>query len=221
MKYVLSVGGSLIVPDEVDVNFIKKLKDIIKKSRHKFVIIVGGGKTSRTYQHAAAKKFKLREEDVDWIGIHATWINADFMRRVFGKMAHPSIMTDYSKKNPFKEKVLVGGGWKPGVSTDYDAVLAAKKVGAKVIVNLTNVDYVYDKDPKYHKNAKPFSELTWNQMFKIMGSQRVPGGHWPFDPKACRLAKKHGMSVAIMNGKNLNNLNNFFKGKKYKGTVIN
>jgi uridylate kinase len=220
MKYVLSVGGSLIVPGEINVNFLRKLKDIIKKSRHKFVIITGGGNTARIYQKGFSKISGKDEEALDWIGISATALNAFLVKAIFDKIAHPRIVLDYSKKINFKEKVIVGGGWKPGVSTDYDAVLAAKKVGAKVIVNLTNVDHVYDKDPKYHKDAKPFPELTWNQMFKIMGSQRVPGGHWPFDPKACRLAKKHGMSVAIMNGTNLNNLENFLKGKKFKGTMI-
>lgn len=220
MKYVISVGGSLIVPDEIDTRFLKQLKSIVKESRHRFVLIVGGGRTSRVYQEAAAKAFKLKEADVDWTGIHATWMNADFVRKIFGRLAHGSTMMDYSKKKKFKEKVLVGGGWKPGFSTDYDAVLAAKHAGAEVIVNLTNVDYVYDKDPKYYKNAKAYPALSWDQMFKIMGDQRIPGGHWPFDPKACRLAKKLGIKVVILNGKNLKNLKNFLKGKKFKGTVI-
>ena len=221
MKYVLSVGGSMIVPKEVDVSFLKKLRAIVKRSRHRFIIITGGGSTARIYQKAG-RSFKADDKSLDWIGIHATWVNADFVRSVFGRLAHPKIIMDYSKKSEFsfKKKVLVGGGWKPGFTTDYDAVLAAKHTGAKVVINLTNVDYVYDKDPNKYTGAKPFHELTWNRMFKLMGSKFIPGGNWPFDPKACRLAKKHGVSVVIMNGNNLKNLENFLKGKKFKGTMI-
>ncbi len=224
---IISLGGSLIVPDEIDWRFVKNFKKVIEKhirKKYKFIIITGGGKTARKYIEAGSKIDKITDEDKDWIGIHATRMNAHFIRTVFRKYAHPRI-----NKNPndledfynFKESILVAAGWRPGFSTDYDAVLLAKYLGIKTIINFSNIDYVYDKDPHKYKDAKIIKNISWKNFRKMIGSKWKPGMNAPFDPVASTVAEEENLEVIIMNGKNLKNLENYLENKKFKHTRIN
>jgi len=223
---IISLGGSLIVPGEIDSTFVKKFKKTIEKYiklGFKFVIITGGGKTARKYIEAATKVDGITNDDKDWIGIHATRMNAHFIRTIFRKSAHPRI-----NKNPhdledfydFKESIMVAAGWRPGFSTDFDAVILAKHLDIKKIINLSNIDYVCDKDPKKFSDAQIIKAISWKDFRKMVGNKWDPGMNAPFDPIASKLADEEGIEVAIMNGKNLKNLENYLDGKKFNGTII-
>jgi uridylate kinase len=223
---IISLGGSLIVPDEIDWKFVKKFKQSIEKyikKNYKFIIITGGGKTARKYIEAASKIDRISSNDKDWLGIHATRMNAHFILTIFREHAHSRINTnphDLEDFYDFKEDILVAAGWRPGFSTDYDAVLLAKYLDIKNIVNFSNIDYVCDKDPKKFPDAKKIEDMIWKDFRKIVGNKWDPGMNAPFDPIASRLAEEEGIEVAIMNGKNMKNLENYLAGKKYKGTLI-
>lgn len=223
---IISLGGSLIVPNEIDWKFVKNLKKVIEKyirKKYRFIIITGGGKTARKYIEAAAKMENITDEDKDWIGIHATRMNAHFIRTVFRKYAHPRI-----NKNPhgmedfynFKEPILVAAGWRPGFSTDYDAVVIAKYFKVKNILNFSNINYVFNKDPRKFKDAKPIKNISWENFRKMVGDKWHPGLNAPFDPIASKLADESKLEVIIMNGNNLRNLDNYLEGKKFRGTII-
>jgi uridylate kinase len=224
---IISLGGSLIFPEEIDWKFVRKFKKVIKKQiadGYKFVIIAGGGKLARKYQEAAKKvSKKITDDDRDWMGIHATRMNAHFIRTIFRANAHPRINTnpnDLEDFYNFKENILVAAGWRPGFSTDYDAVLLAKYLGAKKVLNLSNIDYVYNKDPKKFPNAKEIETISWKEFRKMVGNRWDPGLNAPFDPIASRLAEEIKLEVIIMNGRNLKNLENYLEGKNFKGTKI-
>jgi uridylate kinase len=219
---VISLGGSLIVPSTIDTNFLRKFKQLILRSikNKRFIIICGGGKTCRNYQKAASKLTKLTHEDLDWLGIHATRLNAHLLRAIFRDYAYPRIMKNPEEKIKLNKPILIAAGYEPGSSTDYDAVLLAKNFGVKVLLNLTNTDYVYNKDPSKNHDAKPVKQMTWQQYRKIAGNKWKPGLNLPFDPIAAREAEKINLKVVIMNGMNIKNLSNFLNGKDFKGTVI-
>lgn len=220
---VLSVGGSLIVPDEIDVEWLKKFKELIDKyvnEGYRFVIIAGGGKTARKYQNAARSIVELENEDVDWLGIHTTRLNAHLLRTIFRSKAKYRIIKNPTENIDFQEEVLIASGWKPGSSTDYCAVLLAKKFNAKIVVNLTNIDYVYDKDPRMFNDAKPLKQICWEDLIKIVGDKWDPGLNTPFDPIASREAQKIGLEVIIINGNKLINFEKYLKREEFDGTVI-
>lgn len=223
---VISLGGSMIVPGEIDFIFVKKFKKLIEnqiKKGYKFIIITGGGKTARNYIEAASKVDKITNEDKDWIGIHATRMNAHFIRTILRKNAHPRINTnphDLEDFYNFKEDILVAAGWRPGFSTDFDAVVLAKYFNIKKVINFSNIDYVCDKDPRKFPDAKKIEKITWKDFRKIVGNKWDPGMNAPFDPIASKLAEEEKMEVAIMNGKDVQNLKNYLNGKKFKGTSI-
>ena len=220
------MGGSLIVPEEIDWKFIKGFKKVIELGIEKgfrFIIVTGGGRTARKYIDAGAKIGDIDSEDKDWIGIHATRMNAQFIRTIFKKYAHPTI-----NKNPYdlesflkaKESILVASGYRPGNSTDYISVLLAKHFDVKKIANLSNIDFVCDKDPRKHPDCKKIKDITWPEFQKIVGETWDPGSNVPFDPIASRMAAKEGIEVVILNGKKLNNFQKYLDGEKFVGTII-
>lgn len=191
----------------------------IKKGR-RFIIVCGGGATARNYQSAVKSVSELVSEDVDWIGIHTTRLNAHFMRTIFRQWANPIVIKNPTKKIKWDEAILIGAGWKPGCSTDYDAVLIAKTYGAKEIINLSNIEYVYDSDPKENPKAKKLTKILWKDFRKIVGDKWIPGANLPFDPIASKEAEKQKMKVIVMSGANIIEVKKAIEGKKFKGTVI-
>lgn len=225
-KFIISVGGSLIVPGDIDTSFLSQFRDFIfrnieKNSQIKFILISGGGKTARNYQAAAKELTKVSNEDLDWIGIHSTRINAHLLKTILGNLCFKRVIKDPREKvNLGNKKILIAAGWKPGFSTDYDAVILAKTYGIKKIINLTNVDYVYDKNPKQFKDARPFKEISWRYYRKLVGGEWSPGLNAPFDPVAAKEAEKLGLTVYILNGNNMKNIQALIEGKDFIGTTL-
>lgn len=220
---IISVGGSLIVPEKIDTKFLKKFRELVLKlikNNKKIIIIAGGGKTARNYMFAAGEIVNTKNDDKDWLGIHATRLNAHLLRTVFFKEAHANVIKNPNSKINFKENILIAAGWKPGCSTDYDAVLLAKNIGAKKIINLSNIDFVYSKDPKKFKDAKKIKEISWKEFIKLLPKKWSPGLSSPFDPLAAKEAQKLKMEVVIMNGKKLENLEKYLENNNFNGTVI-
>lgn len=223
---ILSLGGSLIVPDGgIDTDFLKKFNQFIRikvAKGYRFFIVAGGGQTTRHYQKAGSKVIgKVTKDDLDWLGVHCTRLNAHLLRTIFKDIAHPRIIDRYDKKyRKLFEPVVIAAGWKPGWSTDYDAVLLAKHYGAKTVVNLSNIEMVYTKDPKKFPRAKPIEKTSWPYFRKLVGEKWDPGMNVPWDPIAAKEAEKLGITVVILKGNDLPNLERFFVGDKFIGTVI-
>ncbi|OGY45837.1 MAG: hypothetical protein A3J65_02880 [Candidatus Buchananbacteria bacterium RIFCSPHIGHO2_02_FULL_45_11b] len=221
---VMSLGGSLIAPDNIDINFLKKFRPLIlnfTKKGIRFVLICGGGNTCRNYNQAAlAVNPKVKPRDLDWMGIAATRLNAELISAIFGDLAYESILDNPSRPVKTKRQIIVGAGYLPGSSSDKDAVLAAKAFGAKTVINLSNIAYIYDKDPKKYKDAKARKKMTWKEFLKLVGTKWVPGAHVPFDPIASALAAKGKMKLVVMKGSDMDNLKRFLEGGEFKGTVV-
>ena len=221
---VVSVGGSLIVPDGIDIPFLKKFRAVLlQKIREgfSFYIITGGGKTARRYQDAATEvRGEVMREDVDWLGIHSTRLNAHLLRTIFFDEAQSRIVKNPTRSITPRAHIIIGAGWKPGWSTDYCAVLAAKKIGAKKLVNLSNIDYVYDSDPKKNPEAKKIEKIGWSDFRKLIPEHWDPGLSSPFDPIAAKEAEHLNLEVAIMNGGNLDQFENYLSNRPFNGTTI-
>jgi uridylate kinase len=224
---ILSLGGSLIVPEEIDSAYLKEFKKVIEEEASKgwkFVIVTGGGRTARKYIQAAQDTDEtITDEDKDWLGIHSTRMNAQLVRTIFRDIAHPRINTnphDLEDFYSFKESVLVAAGWRPGFSTDYDAVVLAKYLDIVKVVNFSNIDYAYTEDPKVNPQAEKIENITWTDFRKIVGSEWSPGLNAPFDPIASKLAQEAGLEVVILNGKNLTNFQSYLAEGAYIGTTI-
>jgi uridylate kinase len=220
---VVSLGGSMIIPDTVNAEFVKAFTDAIlervKKGR-RFVIVAGGGKTARIYQTGLREIGIGDSKALDWIGIYATHLNAEVLRLSFGKTAHADVLKDPEKKVSWKTPVLVAGGGFPGWSTDYDAIVLAERYGADTVVNISNIDYVYTADPKKDPTARPIPQITWKDLIAMLPAKWSPGLSSPFDPVAARKAQKLKLTVSIINGASLADIGRALDGLPFRGTVI-
>ncbi len=219
--FIISLGGSLIVPDQIDTAFLKKFRSLVDKyvsQGYRFVLITGGGKTCRRYQEAARKVTNISLETADLIGIQTTHLNARLVHSMFDDaQLH---LADPAKRFRANKDVIISAGWKPGYSSDMDAVLLAKNLKVDTIINLSNIDYAYDKDPRKFKDAKKLIDVSWKEFRKVVGGKWVAGLNAPFDPIASKVCKKHGLKVIIANGKKLKNLEKLISGEDFIGTTI-
>lgn len=223
---VISVGGSLIVPDQIDTDFLSKLKNFIisetTNNGRRFIIIAGGGKTARRYQDAAGVVSTLTSEDLDWLGLHATRLNGHLLRTVFRDLAHPMIVTNPDEvfDVPKSVALVIAAGYRPGASTDLRAIQIADRVRARKVVNLSNTDYVYTDNPNTNPEAKKIEDISWSEFRKLIPEEWSPGLSSPFDPVAAREAERLGIEVAQINGTHLEYLKNYLHNEAFVGTKI-
>ena len=230
--FVISLGGSIVVPDQVDTDFLTAfrtiLQDHLKGSPEKLVLVIGGGGPARKYQEAyrsvaAGGETRHDREDAlvqDWIGIMATRLNAELVRHVLAPLCEDPVVYDPTGEIPFKGAVLVAAGWKPGFSTDFIAVKLAERYGAETVVNLSNIAQVYTADPRVDRDAQPLERVSWEDFQAIVGEEWTPGKNLPFDPVATRRAAELGLQVIAADGKNLENTRSILAGKDFFGTRI-
>lgn len=227
-RIVLSLGGSLVCPGAtLDVNFLSKFSKFVRKlltekAGLQVFIVVGGGGIARHYRDAgrAVLGRKMPKEDLDWLGIHTTRLNAHLLRTIFRTIAHPRIIKHYDALPTADERVVIGSGWQPGWSTDYDAVLICKHYSVDTVINLSNIDQVYDRDPNKHRDAKPLDYMAWKDFRAIVGNKWIPGMNAPFDPIAAKEAAGLHLKVVVLRGGNWKNLEHYFQGKEFVGTTI-
>ncbi|UTD12066.1 UMP kinase [Treponema denticola] len=230
MVTVLSVGGSIVAPDKPDFDFLDKFSKTIRTwlsqdSSRKIIMVIGGGAPAREYQNTYRtvcdlRKASAKNDEADWIGIMATRLNAQLVKAVFEDLCPNPVVYDPTTVDMFGGQILVAAGWKPGFSTDNDAVVLAERFSGELVVNLSNIAKVYTDDPKKNPEANPIDSISWEDFIKIVGTEWVPGKNTPFDPIASQRAQKAGIKVICAAGKDIENLENILDGKDFKGTVI-
>jgi uridylate kinase len=227
MLSVISLGGSIVSPDKPDAGYLADFKALIEKvlaedSSARFIFVTGGGAPARVYQEAYQKVAGTfaRPESADWIGVAATRLNAELVRQIFAAFCVQPVVIDPTSIDVFAGRILVAAGWKPGFSSDNDAVLLAERFGAPVVINLSNIEKVYAADPRKVPSAKPIDNISWEDFLKITGTEWIPGKSVPFDPVASARAQAAGIKVICAGGRNLENLENILAGKDFIGTTI-
>ena len=226
MVTVISLGGSIVAPDSVDENFLKDFCTTIREllssdDKRRFIFVVGGGGPARAWQKAYRSVCKNPiNDEADWIGVMATRLNAQLIKAIMGEWCTQEVVIDPTQVEPFMGRVLVAAGWKPGFSSDYDAVLLAERFHANAVINLSNIERVYTDDPKKNPAAKPLDSISWTDFCSMVGDEWVPGTNVPFDPIASKHAARIGLKVICAAGKNLSNLKNILLEKDFIGTTI-
>ncbi|MBU0532296.1 UMP kinase [Candidatus Micrarchaeota archaeon] len=227
MHVVLSIGGSAINPKgEPDLDFLRAMAQIIKKSKNNFGILTGGGSMARVYAKAA-RELGASEYEADSIAITSTRQNAQLLiaaLRGAGLKTHNRIITDFeeAKEPAVENKVVVMGGTIPGITTDTDAVLLAEAIGAKRLVNISNVDAIYDTDPRKNPKARKYAKMSYDELNKLAAEsdKRTAGTHFVFDMLACKLIARSKIETHFVSGKNKKDIENAIEGKGHNGTIV-
>lgn len=224
--YVIKLGGSILVPDLPDTEFLKEFRtlllDRIENYNERFVIVPGGGKTCRNYQRVL-EELACPVLTHYWIGIYSGELNAQLVRLSFGDHAFPEIhMTPDTM--PTIETVttplIIGGSGTPGNSHNLGAVQFAKYAHAHTVINLSNIDYVYSADPKDDPDAVQYPEVSWKKYLTFIPETFDPGAHVPFDPVASKLARDSDIDVVFMKGNPVSNLKHYLETGEVQGTII-
>lgn len=220
---VYSLGGSLIVPDSINIEFLRKFRELIferVRKGERAVIVCGGGKTCRRYNEAAKELADPSNEELDWLGIAITKVNAELIKLMFADYAHEVIITEPEAEIKTDKKIIIASGHKPGNSTDKVAVMLAKNFKANQVINMTNIDMIFDSDPNKNPEAKPIEDISADEFLNLIDNEWEPGKNIPFDPIATRLAKENEKEVVVLNGNNIENLLNSLEGRAFKGTIL-
>lgn len=222
---VISLGGSLINPREIDYNFIKNFKRIISSltKSYKFIIVTGGGKTARIYIDALSKE-GVNEKLKSLIGIRITRLNAWFMTNFFGESCSKTIAKSLKDLENLitKNKIVFCGAlrYEPHNTSDGTAAKIANHFKAEFI-NLTNVNGLYTKDPRKFKDAKFISKISLKDFHNITKKIKYKSGqHFVLDQNAAEIIKINKIKTVILNGNNLINLKNYLENKNFTGTII-
>jgi len=221
---VISLGGSLIVPEEINKHFLHKFKKILEKNYrdYKFIIVCGGGTIARKYIDSLLDE-KLSKYALSKAGIMATRMNAQLIMQLFGKEANDKLPLNMKEvaNNINKNKIVVCGALRFTKNATSDTT-AAKLAGylKTPFINMTNVKGLYTSDPRKNKNAKFIPRISWKAFEKeALKLKMTPGQHFVLDQKAATYIKKHKTKTYIIDS-SLKNLENLLKSKKFIGTII-
>lgn len=230
MTTVLSLGGSIVAPEGPDPAFLAQFMALVREhlavsEERRLILVVGGGGPARSWQRAYRDVVDAGggaggSDAQDWIGIMATRLNAQLVKALLGELCPQDVVTDPTSLSLFMGRVLVAAGWKPGFSTDFDAVMLAERFGAKRVLNLSNIAKVYTDDPRVNPAATPIDSISWADFRAIVGEEWSPGKNTPFDPVASRKASELGLEVICAAGRDLGNLRKILEGESFVGTTI-
>jgi uridylate kinase len=224
MKVVIKLGGSLLFSEDYKINSekVKEFSNIIGSSIHfkRPVVVCGGGILAREYINAV-RNFKGNEALCDTFGIEVSRLNAKLLIAKFFDAAFPQVPKSIEELSTaiLFDKTVVMGGLQPGQSTTSVAFEVAEYIRANHLVILTDVDGIYDKDPKKFDDAKLLEKVNYEKLQDIIlgasGEKQAAAGEYRiFDTISLQILKRSKLSVFVMSGKNLKEFGKFWKGEK-------
>jgi uridylate kinase len=233
MKYkriLLKLSGEALMGDKnygIDPNLLEKYSSQIKKLHGldiEIAIVIGGG---NIYRGIEAEESGINRVQGDYMGMLATLINSMALQSHLEKLGCDTrLMSGFNIDQvcePFIRRrairhlekgriVIFGAGLgKPYFTTDSTASLRAIEIEADIVLKGTRVDGVYDFDPEKVKDAKKYSELSFNEAYEknlnIM------------DMTAFTLCKENNLPIIVFDMNKPGNLIKLVEGEKI-GTLI-
>lgn len=222
-KVVISIGGSILIPDKDDSSYIRKLSEMLRSlvAKQQIVVVCGGGKISRYYANTG-RELGGNTYQLDELGIMITRVNAGLLRIALGNLSVEEIPIEADRAAQLSSpgKIVVMGGTVPGHTTDAVSAMVAKAWNADRIINATSVDAVYSEDPRKNPNAEKYTKMTIDQLKDIVYSEHGAGNSSVFDPLGIKIAKENQIDIMIVDGRNLEDLENAINGNNFNGTIV-
>jgi uridylate kinase len=222
MLVVIRLGGSSIAspinPQRIN-QYVKLLKNL-RKEGHKIVIVVGGGALAREFIKIGGS-LSLNEEAQDWLAIHVSRLYALLIILKLGEAGTGKVPISIREAAEAlkKDKIVVMGGLKPGMTTDAVAAQIAERVNAQMLIKATDQEGIYTKDPRKHNDARKLDKVRFKDLTKILEKSRHKAGiHQILDPVAIETLQKTRIKTIVVNGNDPHNLQAAVEGEKV-GTV--
>jgi len=217
---VISLGGSVVLADDVDTTFYTALKELFSDFKDKKIfVIVGGGPPAREYI-SRARSLHISEENLDAIGIAVTRVNALFLAcQLQNKLTE--IPSSTQEAIDLDQSLVIMGGTSPGHSTDFVGAELASLANVDLFVIATNVDGVFDKDPKTSDDAKMYTSISAQELLeKYGGSWNAAGSNTVIDGPALQKIHDEHIPTIVVNGKQIKNLKKALNHQEFHGTTI-
>ena len=223
MRIVLRIGGS-VVASPVNTNLISKYAEIVqilKSQSHKLAIVIGGGALPREFI-GIAKKLGLSEQSQDEVAISVSRLFAELFLKTLGGMdcGKVALTLDEAMDCLGKDKILVMGGLKHGMTTDSVAALVAEFTKADLVVKGTDQDGIYTKDPRKHADAVKLDRMSFDELAGVFSENNHKAGiHQIIDPEAVKTLKRERVKLVVVNGFKPENILAAVRGEGV-GTVV-
>ena len=143
------------------------------------VVVSGGGIIARHYV-SLARSLGSDESSLDEMGIEISRLNAMLLSAALGDSVYPVIPSNLEEISIACQsgKIVVSGGLHPGQSTNATAALICEKIKADRFLNATDVDGIYDSDPKKNTKAKMFKEITIKKCLDLLNNESTQAGNY-------------------------------------------
>lgn len=222
-KVVISLGGSIIIPDDRDGVFLREFASLLRTviDDMEVYVVCGGGRIARYYIQTG-RELTAGEEELDEMGIQVTRLNARLLQLALKELAYdkvPATIEETASQGRFG-RVAIMGGTTPGHTTDGVCAELAARVGAVRIVNATSVDGVYSNDPRKSREAVKYHRLTFQELEDMMARGHGAGNSHVFDPMGAQIVRRYRIPVLIVAGRDLQDMGDAIRGRPIKGTVI-
>jgi uridylate kinase len=220
---VISMGGSILSNAETE--FVKDLSAIIirESSRRPVFVVAGGGSVARDYIKKA-RSLGSDESFLDEIGIMATKLNAALLISALRPHCAPLVPKSFEEAMILSESypIVVMGGTHPGHTTDAVAAMLAERAGADNLIDATSVNGVYNADPKKDSSAKRIERMTHRELLELVIKSGISGAgsNIVIDPMAAKIAERSGITLYVLNGRDLDALERAIKGRRFDGTIV-
>lgn len=222
---VVSIGGSVLLTGSGDTEYLERLAGLLRRlgGERPLVVTVGGGRTAREYIQLG-RALGLTEVELDEVGIEVTRLHARLLAACIGPPApaHPPTTVPAVVELLRTGSPVILGGTEPGHTTDGVAALVAVRIRAARVVNATDVDGVYDRDPRTDRSAQRIERLTW-QEFRAMvhaSTSAEAGQNFLFDRLGADALARARIPLLIVPGRDLENLEEAIAGRPCHGSRI-
>ncbi|MBT4878230.1 MAG: UMP kinase [Alphaproteobacteria bacterium] len=190
----------------------------VHKDNVEISLVVGGG---NIFRGMSANAIGMERANADYMGMLATVINAIALQnaleklnvetRILSAIPMTAICEPYIRRRAVRhmEKgrivIFAAGTGNPFFTTDTAAALRAVEMGCDCLMKATQVDGVYDADPKTNKQAKRYNHISYSDI--LSNELKV------MDASAISLAKENKLPVLVYSIKSERELQNIFSGK--------
>ena len=229
-RILLKMSGEALGPQGgsgIDAETVRRIAGEVQRVHElgvEIAVVIGGGNMWRGADAAATG---IDRATADYVGMLATVMNSLVMQDAMEKLGMvtrvqtaiemPPVAEPFIRRRAVRhlEKgrvvILAAGSGNPFFTTDTAAALRSVELNAQVLIKATQVDGIYDDDPKRNPNARKFEQLSYMRALNM--------GLRVMDSTAISLCKDNHMPIIVFNLRQQGALESIVRGEKC-GTLV-
>lgn len=200
-----------------------EIKELVESTGVELAVVIGGG----NFMRGATAESHIDRATGDYMGMLATMLNAMAMQasfeevglqtRILSGLEIKEVAESYIRRRAVRhlEKgrvvIFACGTGNPFFTTDTAAALRGAEIDAEVILKATNVDGVYDDDPRSNPAAQRYQHVTFTET--LTQNLRV------MDATAISLCREHNIPIIVFDMHQPGNIRRVIEGESI-GTFV-